>query len=73
MSTAPIVIVLESSVSVMPVLAAMVTGVEPDVLELITEVDPVPAPTVNPPSFVSDKSPVFPMTVPTTEMPVPAV
>lgn len=70
---AAIVMVLPVSVMAIFAPAAIVTGVDPPVFELMIEVEAVPAPTVKDPSFVSDKSPVLEITVPVTLMPVPAV
>ena len=72
-SVAAIVIVFPASESAIIPDACNVIAVLPDVLEFINEVVPVPAPTVNDPSFVISKSPVFAITVPVTEIPVPAV
>jgi hypothetical protein len=71
------VMVLPVSDSVILVPAERVTSVLPEVLLDITDVLPVPAPTVRLPSFVADKSPPFARVIvlPVTEivMPVPAV
>ena len=66
--------VIVSPVSEMerPVPAVIVTFVEPDVLDCITDVVPVPARTVRLPSFVAERSPVLVIVVPVMEMPVPA-
>ena len=71
------VMVLPTSEMDRPVPASRVTPVEPLVLLFITDVVPVPAPTVKEPSFVALRSPVLVrvMVLPTSEMdrPVPAV
>ena len=51
----------------------MVTPVAPAVVEVSTEVVLDPAETPGIPSFVSERSPVLAITVPTTLIPVPAV
>lgn len=70
---AAMVMVLPVSDNVTFAPADKVTAGEPVVFELIMDVEAVPAPTDNEPSFELDKSPVLLITVPVTSIPVPAV